>query len=64
MRDNLTVQIDARKRSEVAEKMHRSQIEQLGKISGYSALDAKKELVESLKSDAQISSHVLYQRLN
>ena len=46
MRDNLTVQIDSLAKKEVeVEKMHRSQIEQLGKISGYSALDAKKEQI-------------------
>jgi ribonucrease Y len=54
MKDNLTVQIEslAKKEAEV-EKMHRSQIEQLEKLSGLSAAEARKELVESLKSEAQ-----------
>lgn len=54
MKDNLGVQIEAltKKEAEV-EKFHKSQIEQLEKMSGMSAADAKKQLMESLKNEAQ-----------
>jgi len=49
-----------RKNSEV-EKIHRKQIEQLEKISGLSAEDAKKELVESLKEEAKANAMAFIQ---
>lgn len=54
LKDSLTVQYEAltKKENEV-ERMHKSQIEQLEKISGMSASDAKKQIVESLKTEAQ-----------
>lgn len=54
MKDNLSVQIEAltKKETEV-EKFHKNQIEQLEKMSGMSAADAKKQLMESLKNEAQ-----------
>jgi len=53
-KDNMTVQIEAlaKKEAEV-EKNHKSQVEQLEKMSGMSATEAKKQLMESLKSEAQ-----------
>jgi len=49
-----------RKNSEV-EKIHRKQIEQLETISGLSAEDAKKELVESLKEEAKTNAMAFIQ---
>ncbi len=41
------------KKKAEAEKLHKKQVEQLEVISGYSAEDAKKELVASLKEEAR-----------
>ncbi len=53
IRENLSSQLEVveRKQSEL-DKMHARQVEQLEAISGYSAQDAKQELVESLKGEA------------
>jgi len=54
MKDNLTVQIEAlgKKEAEI-ERIHKTHIEQLEKISGMSAQDARRQIVDSLKSEAQ-----------
>jgi len=54
MKDNLAIQLEslAKKEAEV-ERLHKGQVEQLEKMSGMSAADAKKQLVESLRSEAQ-----------
>jgi ribonuclease Y len=61
LRQNLTAQLEVieKKQTEV-EKSHRKQVEQLEKISGLSADDAKAQLVESLKAEAKTEalSHI------
>jgi ribonuclease Y len=54
VRDNLNNQLDLlnKKQSEV-ERIHSQHVEQLEKISGMSAMEAKNVLVESLKAKAQ-----------
>ncbi len=54
VRENLNVQLEVvdRKKDEL-EKSHRQQVEQLEAISGLSAEDAKSQLIESLKDEAQ-----------
>lgn len=59
MKDNLTLQLEALSKKEAEiEKFHKNQIEQLEKLSGMSAADARKQLVESLKSEAQSEAAV------
>ncbi len=54
IRGNLTNQLDLiEKRKEELEKSHRMQVEQLETISGLSAEEATKQLVESLKEEAR-----------
>ncbi|MEX0981412.1 MAG: ribonuclease Y [Bacteroidales bacterium] len=54
IRENLGVQLDlVERRKEDLEKSHRQQVEQLEKISGLSAEEATKQLVESLKDEAK-----------
>ena len=54
IRENLNVQMElVEKRREDLEKTHRQQVEQLETISGLSADEAKKQLVESLKEEAR-----------
>jgi len=54
IRENLTHQLEIiDQRNEEIEKMHRQQVEQLQIISGYSAVEAKNQLVESLKNEAK-----------
>lgn len=54
IRENLTHQLEIiDQRNEEIEKMHRQQVEQLQIISGYSAEEAKNQLVESLKNEAK-----------
>jgi ribonuclease Y len=54
IRENLTHQLEIiEQRNEEVEKMHRQQVEQLQIISGYSAEEAKNQLVESLKNEAK-----------
>ncbi len=54
IRENLTNQLElVDKKSEELEKMHRQQVEQLEKISGLSAEDAKSQIMESLKEEAK-----------
>ncbi len=45
------------------EKLHKRQVEQLEVISGYSAEDAKAELIESLKADAQSDAMTYVQHI-
>ena len=45
------------------DKMHKEQIEKLEKLSGLSAIDAKKELVESLKEEAKSEALELSQNI-
>lgn len=54
IRDNLSVQLDlVERRKEELEKIHKQQVDQLETISGLSAEEAKKQLVESLKDEAK-----------
>jgi ribonucrease Y len=59
LKDNLTVQMEAltKKESEV-DKFRKSQIEQLEKLSGMSPAEAKNQLVESMKSEAQAEAAI------
>ena len=53
-RENLGVQLDlVERRKEDLEKMHKQQVDQLETISGMSAEEARKQLVESLKEEAK-----------
>lgn len=51
-----------KKKAEV-EKLHKRQVEQLEVISGYSAEDAKTELIESLKTNAQSDAMAYVQEI-
>lgn len=54
IRENLSVQLElVERRKDELEKSHRQQVEQLEAISGLSADEAKKELVESLREEAK-----------
>jgi len=54
LRDNLNKQLErVEKRTEELEKQHKEQIDKLEAISGYSAEEAKRELVESLQENAK-----------
>ncbi len=54
IRENLTLQLDVvEKKKEELEKFHRQQVEQLEAISGLSGEEAKGQLIESLKDEAQ-----------
>lgn len=54
IRDNLRTQMDVvEKRTIELEKSHKTQVEQLEKISGLSADEAKANLIESMKSEAK-----------
>jgi len=54
IRENLSVQLElVERRKEELEKSHRQQVEQLETISGLSADEAKKELVQSLREEAK-----------
>lgn len=53
-KENLGHQMEMiEQKSEELEKLHRQQVEQLETISGYSAEEAKAQLVESLKNEAK-----------
>ncbi|MGQ7869173.1 ribonuclease Y [Sunxiuqinia sp. sy24] len=54
IRENLTNQLNmVQQKEDELDKMHRQQVEQLEAISGLSAEEAKNQLVESLKNEAQ-----------
>ncbi|MGQ9619990.1 MAG: ribonuclease Y [Bacteroidales bacterium] len=54
IRENLTSQLELiEKKTEELEKMHRQQVERLQIISGLSAEEAKRQLIESLKEEAR-----------
>ncbi len=54
IRENLTHQLEiVEQKNEEVEKLHRQQVEQLQIISGFSADEAKSQLVESLKNEAK-----------
>jgi ribonuclease Y len=54
IRENLTHQLElVEQKSEEVEKLHRQEVEKLEIISGFSADEAKAQLVESLKNDAK-----------
>ncbi|MBP7506308.1 MAG: ribonuclease Y [Prolixibacteraceae bacterium] len=54
IRENLSHQLEiVEQRNEEVEKLHRQQVEQLQIISGFSAEEAKSQLVESLKNEAK-----------
>ena len=57
IRQNLDVQLERLdRRTEELEKMHKEQIEKLQIVSGLSAEEAKKELIESLLEDAKVEA--------
>jgi ribonuclease Y len=61
MRENLATQLDlAGKKKQELDKLHLKQVEQLEILSGLSAEEAKKRLIESLKEEAkaQASSYI------
>ena len=51
------------KKSNQVDKMHKEQVEKLEKLSGLSAIDAKNELVESLKEEAKSKALELSQSI-
>lgn len=54
IRENLNLQMNVvERRTEELEKAHKQQVEQLETISGLSAEDAKKQLIDSLKEEAK-----------
>lgn len=54
LKDELTTNLEVAKvKKQEAEKLHASQVQQLEKIAGLSAEQAKNELVEALKAEAQ-----------
>jgi ribonuclease Y len=54
VRENLTNQLNmVRQKEDELDKMHKQQVDQLEAISGLSAEDAKSQMVESLKGEAQ-----------
>ena len=54
IKNNLTHQVDIiEKKSQELEKMHKQQVQQLETLAGISALDAKQQLVESLRDEAK-----------
>ncbi len=54
LKEDLVLQLDVAKvKKQEAEKIHASQVQQLEKIAGLSAEQAKNELVEALKAEAQ-----------
>lgn len=54
IRENLNMQLDlVNKKQNELEKVHQQQVEQLEKTSGLSAVEAKSQLIESLKTNAQ-----------
>jgi ribonuclease Y len=54
VRENLTHQLNmVRQKEDELDKMHKQQVDQLEAISGLSAEEAKSQLVESLKGEAQ-----------
>ena len=54
IRENLTAQLElVEKKKEELERAHRIQVEQLETISGFSAEEAKAQLVESLREEAR-----------
>jgi ribonuclease Y len=57
IRENLTNQINLiEKKEEELEKLHKQQVEQLETISGFSAEEAKQQLIESLKEEAKVEA--------
>ncbi len=57
IRENLDKQLEhVQKKSEELEKLHRDQINKLEIIAGFSAEEAKKELIESLQEQAKAES--------
>ncbi len=59
LKENLSLQIEALSKKEAeVDKFQKSQIEQLEKMSGMSASEAKKQLMESLKNEAQAEAAV------
>ncbi|HPR30671.1 MAG TPA: ribonuclease Y [Prolixibacteraceae bacterium] len=64
IRENLTHQLElVEVRADEVEKMHRQQVEQLEIISGYSAEEAKAQLVESLKNEAKTEAMAFVQEI-
>jgi ribonuclease Y len=54
LKENLTTQVEiVEKKKDELERFHKQRIEQLEVISGLSAIDAKSQLVESLKEEAK-----------
>ncbi|MCF8358512.1 MAG: ribonuclease Y [Prolixibacteraceae bacterium] len=64
IRENLGHQLElVEQRTEEVEKMHRQQVEQLETISGYSAEEAKAQMVESLKNEAKTEAMAYIQEI-
>lgn len=64
IRENLTHQLEiVEMKGEEVEKMHRQQVEQLEIISGYSAEEAKSQLIESLKNEAKTEAMSFIQEI-
>ena len=64
IRENLNHQLEiVDQKTEEVEKMHRQQVEQLEIISGYSAEEAKAQLVESLKNEAKTEAMSFIQEI-
>ncbi len=58
IKENLNKQLEIVKRKqEEVDKLHKNQLEQLETISSMSAAEAKEQLMESLKSEAQTEAH-------
>ena len=60
LKDNYSVQLERlEKKEEKLDKVHKQQVSQLEELSGLSAEDAKSQLVESLKEEAQTDAMAL-----
>jgi ribonucrease Y len=57
LKDSLTLQKDSLNKKEAeVDKNHKAQVEQLEKMSNMSAAEAKKQLIESLRAEAQVEA--------
>ncbi len=59
IRDSLSQQVEVvKKKEENLEKMYHQQVQQLEAVSGLSAVDAKEQLIETIKDEAKASAMV------
>ena len=64
IRENLDQQLEiVQKRKKDLEKIHQTQVEELERISGYSAVDAKKELVEVLRNETKTEAMAMIKEI-